>query len=164
MKLRAKPALRLGFGGEIASLEGETHLAIALGLAVFGQGRKVRFFRVAELITLLLEAREEKSLMRLLKQIKQLDLMILDEIGYVPHHKPGAVLLFDVLSKAYERRSLIVTTNLPFEQRTEVLGSERLTGAALDRLTHRCHILEAKGESYRLKDARRWQRRAAPTA
>ena len=71
---------------------------------------------------------------------------------------------FDVLSTAYERQSLIVTTNLPFEQWTEVLGSERLTGAALDRLTHRCHILEAKGESYRLRDARRRQRRTAPTA
>jgi len=70
-------------------------------------------------------------------------------------------LLFDVLSTAYERHILIVTTNLPFEQWTEVLGSERLTGAALDRLTHRCHILEAKGESFRLRDARRRQRRAS---
>ena len=78
---------------------------------------------------------------------------------------PLADLSFvDVLSTAYERQSLIVTTNLPFEQWTEVLGSERLTGAALDRLTHRCHILEAKGESYRLKDARRRQCRAAPMA
>ena len=143
---------------------GKTHLAIALGLAACGQGRKVRFFRVTELITLLLEAREEKTLIRLRQQIKQLDLVILDELGYVPTGKTGAELLFDVLSTAYERQSLIVTTNLPFEQWTEVLGSERLTGAALDRLTHRCHILEAKGESYRLKDARRRQRRAGPTA
>ena len=143
---------------------GKTHLAIALGLTACGQGRKVRFFRVTELITLLLEAREEKTLIRLRKQIKQLDLVILDELGYVPTGKAGAELLFDVLSTAYERQSLIVTTNLPFEQWTEVLGSERLTGAALDRLTHRCHILEAKGESYRLKDARRRQRRAGPTA
>ena len=98
------------------------------------------------------------------KQIKQLDLIVLDELGYVPTGKVGAELLFDVLSTAYERQSLIVTTNLPFEQWTEVLGSERLTGAALDRLTHRCHILEAKGESFRLRDARRRQRRAAGTA
>ena len=76
--------------------------------------------------------------------------------------KAGAELLFDVLSTAYERVSLIVTTNLPFEHWTEVLGSERLTGAALDRLTHRCHILEAKGESYRLRDARRRQRSSNP--
>ncbi len=97
----------------------------ALVLAACGQGRKVRFFRVTELIGLLLEAREEKTLIRLRKQIKQLDLAILDELGYVPTGKTGAELLFDVLSTAYERQSLIVTTNLPFEQWTEVLGSER---------------------------------------
>ncbi|MEX0669201.1 MAG: ATP-binding protein [Pirellulales bacterium] len=129
-----------------------------------GQGRKVRFFRVTELITLLMEAKEEKQLLRFRKQIKQLDLIVLDESGYVPTGKGGAELLFDVLSTAYERQSLIVTTNLPFEQWTEVLGSERLTGAALDRLTHRCHILEGKGESFRLRNARRRQRRAAGTA
>ena len=76
-------------------------------------------------------------------------------LGYVPTSKLGAELLFDVISTAYERTSLIVTTNLPFENWTEVLGSERLTGATLDRLTHRCHILEATGQSYRLQDARR---------
>ena len=86
---------------------------------------------------------------------------VIDELGYVPTGKVGSELLFDVLSTAYERQSLIVTTNLPFEQWTEVLGSERLTGAALDRLTHRCHILEAKGESFRLRDARRRLRRAS---
>ena len=80
------------------------------------------------------------------------------ELGYVPASKLGAELLFDVISTAYERLSLIVTTNLPFENWTEVLGSERLTGAALDRLTHRCHILEARGESDRLKDAKRRRR------
>ncbi len=146
-----------------ASGVGKSHLAIALGLAACAQGRRVRFFRVTELITLLLEAREEKQLMRLRKQLAQLDLLILDELGYVPTGKAGAELLFDVLSTAYERVSLIVTTNLPFEHWTEVLGSERLTGAALDRLTHRCHILEAKGESYRLRDARRRQRRTDAT-
>ena len=73
----------------------------------------------------------------------------------MPFRKSGAELLFEVVSRAYERTSLIVTTNLPFENWTEVLGSERLTGATLDRLTHRCHILEATGESYRLQDARR---------
>jgi DNA replication protein DnaC len=76
-------------------------------------------------------------------------------LGYVPASKLGSELLFDVVSTAYERTSIIVTTNLPFEQWPEVLGSERLTGAVLDRLTHRCHILESSGESYRLKDARR---------
>ena len=105
----------------------------------------------------MIEAREERQLARMKKQLAKLDLLILDELGYVPTSKLGAELLFDVISTAYERTSLIVTTNLPFENWTEVLGSERLTGATLDRLTHRCHILEATGESYRLQDARRRQ-------
>ena len=91
---------------------------------------------MTELITELLEAREERTLLKLKKQLSRLDLLILDELGYVPASKAGAELLFDVISTAYERLSLIVTTNLPFENWTEVLGSERLTGAALDRLTH----------------------------
>lgn len=137
---------------------GKTHLATALGIAACGQGRKVRFIRVTELITQLLEAREERLLLRFRKQLSKLDLLILDELGYVPASKVGSELLFDVISTAYERQSLIVTTNLPFENWTEVLSSERLTGATLDRLTHRCHILEASGESYRLRDARRRKR------
>ena len=123
-------------------------------MAACGQGRKVRFYRVTELITQLLEAREERVLLRLKSQLAKLDLLILDELGYVPASKVGSELLFDVISTAYERNSLVVTTNLPFENWTEVLGSERLTGATLDRLTHRCHILEAGGESYRLRDAK----------
>jgi DNA replication protein DnaC len=140
---------------------GKTHLATALGMAACGQGKKVRFFRVTELITLLLEAKEERQLLRIRQQLGKLDLLILDELGYVPASKAGAELLFDVIATAYERYSLIVTTNLPFENWTEVLGSERLTGAALDRLTHRCHILETKGESYRLQDAKRRRRKTA---
>ena len=115
----------------------------------------MRFFQVTELITQLMEAREERELLRLKKQLAKLDLLILDELGYVPASKLGSELLFDVISTAYERLSVIVTTNLPFENWTEVLGSERLTGATLDRLTHRCHILETAGESYRLQDAKR---------
>ncbi len=137
---------------------GKTHLAISLGVAACGQGKKVRFFRVTELITLLLEAKEERQLLRLRHQLGKLDLLILDELGYVPASKAGAELVFDVIASAYERNSMVVTTNLPFENWTEVLGSERLTGAALDRLTHRCHILETKGESYRLQDAKRRRR------
>lgn len=119
------------------------------------------FFRVTELITLLLEAKEERQLLRVRQQLGKLDLLVLDELGYVPASKAGAELLFDVIATAYERNSLIVTTNLPFENWTEVLGSERLTGAVLDRLTHRCHILETQGESYRLQDAKRRRRRNA---
>jgi DNA replication protein DnaC len=140
---------------------GKTHLAISLGIAACGQGKKVRFFRVTELITLLLEAKEERQLLRIRGQLGKLDLLILDELGYVPASKAGAELLFDVIATAYERNSMIVTTNLPFENWTEVLGSERLTGAALDRLTHRCHIIETKGESYRLQDAKRRRRAKA---
>ena len=94
---------------------GKTHLATALGMSACAQGRKVRFFRVTELITVLLEAKEERVLLRLRQQLGKLDLLILDELGYVPASKAGAALLFDVIATAYERSSLIVTTNLPFE-------------------------------------------------
>jgi len=134
---------------------GKTHLATALGIEACGRGKKVRFFRVTELITQMMEAREERVLSRLKGQLAKLDLLILDELGYVPASKLGAELLFDVISAAYERTSVIVTTNLPFERWVEVLGCERLTGATLDRLTHRCHVLEANDQSYRLQDAKR---------
>ena len=134
---------------------GKTHLATALGFAACSQGKRVRFMTTTGLVTHLLEQRETRTLQRLHKQLERLDVLVLDELGYVPFSKTGAELLFDVVSRAYERTSLIVTTNLPFEQWTEVLGSERLTGALLDRLTHRVHILEANGQSYRLTDAKR---------
>ena len=134
---------------------GKTHLATALGYAACSQGRRVRFVTASGLVTQLLEAREERQLQRLHRQLERLELIVIDELGYVPFSKAGAELLFEVVSRAYERTSLILTTNLPFEQWTEVLGSERLTGALLDRLTHRVHILEANGPSYRLTDAKR---------
>ncbi len=134
---------------------GKTHLATALGYAACMSGKRVRFTTATALVTLLVEMRESRTLQRLQKQMDRLDLIILDELGYVPFSKTGAELLFDVVARAYERSSLIVTTNLPFENWTEVLGSERLTGAMLDRLTHRVHILEANGESYRLADAKK---------
>ena len=134
---------------------GKTHLATALAIAACSLGKRVRFWRVTELITTLLEAKEERQLLRVRGQFAKLDLLILDELGYVPASKAGAELLFDVIATTYERNSVIVTTNLPFENWTEVLGNERLTGAALDRLTHRCHIQETKGESYRLTEAKR---------
>jgi len=133
---------------------GKTHLSCALAFTACSQGRRVRFFMVNQLVTQLREAREERQLQRLQGQLERHDLLVLDELGYVPFSKAGAELLFEVISRAYERTSLMVTTNLPFEQWTEVMGSERLTGALLDRLTHRVHILEANGESYRLRDSR----------
>lgn len=144
---------------------GKTHLASALGFAGCMQGKRVRFFAVKALVTHLLEMTEQRQLERTLRHLERQNLLILDELGYVPFTKTGAELLFEVVSRAYERLSLIVTTNLPFESWTEVLGSERLTGALLDRLTHRVHILEANGPSYRLRESkRRLQRRgsAAP--
>jgi DNA replication protein DnaC len=140
---------------------GKTHLATTLASEACARGKRVRFFRVTELATQLLEAREERQLSRLKSQLAKLDLLVLDELGYVPASKIGAELLFDVISTAYERSSVIVTTNLPFEEWKEVLGSERLTGATLDRLTHRCTIVETGKESYRLKEARRRRRGSA---
>jgi DNA replication protein DnaC len=133
---------------------GKSHLATALAAQACAKGYRVRFFRTTELVTTLIEARDERTLLRLKGQLAKLDLLVLDELGYVPASKVGAELLFDVISTAYERTSLIVTSNLPFESWTEALGSERLTGATLDRLTHRCRIIETKGESYRLQDAK----------
>jgi DNA replication protein DnaC len=133
---------------------GKTHLAIALGFAACGQGKNVRFFGATDLVTQLREAGEERKLRRQLHQLQRQDLLILDELGYVPFSKAGAELLFEVVSRAYERQSLVITTNLPFEQWPEVCGSERMTGAMLDRLTHRVHIIEANGKSYRLRESK----------
>ena len=138
---------------------GKTHLATALGHAACAQGKRVQFMTVTSLITQLLEAREDRKLDRLLGRLGKLHLLILDEFGYVPFSKAGAELLFEVVSRAYERQSIIMTTNLPFEQWTEILVNERLTGALLDRITHRVHIIEANGESFRLKDAKKRTRR-----
>jgi DNA replication protein DnaC len=134
---------------------GKTHLATALGHSACSEGKRVRFFSVTGLATQLLEAREDRQLERFLRRLQRQHLLILDEFGYVPFSKAGAELLFEVVSRAYERTSLILTTNLPFENWTEVLGNERLTGAMLDRITHRVHIIEANGESYRLRDAKK---------
>ena len=134
---------------------GKTHLACALAFAACSQGRNVRFYTVTQLVTELIECQEERRLQRLQKQLQRLQLLVLDELGYVPFSKTGAELLFEVISQAYERHSLMVTSNLPFQEWTEILGSERLTGALLDRITHRCHILEANGESYRLRQAKK---------
>jgi DNA replication protein DnaC len=133
---------------------GKTHLASSLGFAACMQGLNVRFFSVSSLVTHLSEMRDGHQLERTFKQLERLDLLILDELGYVPFSKTGAELLFDVISRTYERTSVIVTTNLPFEQWTDVCGSERLTGALLDRLTHRVNIIEANGQSYRLRQSK----------
>ena len=108
-----------------------------------------------DLVTRLVECREEKRLQRRHKQLQRLHLLVIDELGYVPFSKESAELLFEVISRAYEHHSLMLTTNLAFEEWTEIFGSERLTSTLLDRLTHRRHILEANGESYRFRQARK---------
>jgi DNA replication protein DnaC len=100
-----------------------------------------------------MEARDEKRLLKLQRELQAVKLLIVDELGYVPLSPTGAELLFEVLSQRYERGSTIVTSNLPFEDWTSVLGSERLTGALLDRLTHHVHILAMDGDSYRLRQS-----------
>ncbi len=133
---------------------GKTHIALALGLAACQKGYRVRFTTAASLVHELIEAKDEKRLMRYQKQMATHELLIVDELGFVPLSKTGAELLFEVFSQRYERTSTMVTSNLPFSEWTETLGSERLTGALLDRLTHHVHILEMNGESYRLKESK----------
>ena len=133
---------------------GKTHVALGLGLAACQRGMSVGFTTAASLVHELMEARDERRLLNLQRQFSRLNLLIIDEQGFVPLSPTGAELLFEVFSQRYERGSILVTTNLPFDEWTEVFGSERLTGALLDRLTHHVHILEMNGDSYRLKHSR----------
>ena len=147
---RRENVLLLGNSGT-----GKTHIALALGLAACQHAHRVRFTTAAALVNELIEARDERKLLRFQKQIASYELLIVDELGFVPLSKTGAELLFEMLSQRYERGSTLVTSNLPFAEWTEVLGSERLTGALLDRLTHHVHILEMNGDSFRLKQSKR---------
>ena len=143
---------------------GKTHIALGLGLAACQKGLSVGFTTAAALVHELLEARDEKRLLRLQKQLAAHRLLIIDELGYVPLSPTGAELLFEVFSHRYERGSTLVTSNLPFDEWTAVFGAERLTGALLDRLTHHVHILEMNGESYRLRASRRRRSREPDAA
>jgi DNA replication protein DnaC len=133
---------------------GKTHVALGLGLAACQKGMSVGFTTAAALVHELIEARDDKRLLNLQRKLARLQLLIIDELGFVPLSKTGAEMLFEVFSQRYERGSVLVTSNLPFDEWTEVFGSERLTGALLDRLTHHVHILEMNGDSYRLKHSR----------
>jgi DNA replication protein DnaC len=147
--LRRENIIALGNSGT-----GKSHVALALGLAACQRGFSVGFVTAAGLVHQLMEARDEKRLLRLQAQLAAHKLLIVDELGYVPLSPTGAELLFEVFSQRYERGSILVTSNLPFEEWTSVFGSERLTGALLDRLTHHVHILELNGDSYRLKQSK----------
>ena len=141
---------------------GKTHLAVSLGLAACRQGHRVRFATAASLINQLIEAQAQLRLSKLEAALLKLDLLILDEVGFVPFSKAGAELLFGLLTDRYERGSVLVTSNLDFASWTEVFGDPRLTAALLDRLTHRCHIIEFQGDSFRFKESLRRQERAMP--
>ena len=131
---------------------GKTHLATSLGVNACREGKRVRFYTAAGLINELLEAQAQLRLGKLEASLARYDLIILDELGFVPFSKEGAEVLFTFCSGRYERGSVIITTNLDFVRWKEIFGDEALTGALLDRLTHRCHIIEMNGDSYRFKE------------
>jgi DNA replication protein DnaC len=139
---------------------GKTHIALGLGLSACQKGLSVGFVTAAALVHDLMEARDERRLLRLQKQMVSHKLLIIDELGFVPLSKTGAELLFELISQRYERGSTLITSNLPFDEWTETFGSERLTGALLDRLTHHVNILEMNGESYRLGQSKARQDKA----
>ena len=132
---------------------GKTHMATAWGLALCRLGKRVRFVTAAGLVTQLEEAQQQHRLDRLLAALDRLDLLIVDELGYLSFSRAGAELLFQVFAERYERRSLLITSNLPFSEWGSVFQGERMTAALLDRLTHRCHIFEVNGESYRFRES-----------
>lgn len=134
---------------------GKTHLATALARTACRQGRRVRFWTAASLVNDLIEAQDEHRLHRLIASAVKLDLIVLDELGFIPFTPTGAQALFTFCSEVYERLALIITTNLKFADWVQVFGDERLTAALLDRLTHHAHILELVGESYRFRQRMR---------
>jgi DNA replication protein DnaC len=142
---KAENVLLVGSSGT-----GKTHLATAIAVEACRRRHSVRFFTVSQLVEALMEAKSERALGRMRANLKKVDLLVLDELGFVPLPASGAELLFDIVSDRYEKASIVITTNLPFEEWISVLASEPLTHAMLDRLTHHVHILEMNGRSYRL--------------
>ena len=136
---------------------GKTHLATAIALKACQEGRKVRFFTAASLANLLLERNNKGTLTAFMNGLKKAELIVLDEFGFIPLHKESAELLFQVISECYERKSLIITTNLEFSNWNTVLGDNRLTAALIDRLVHHSHIVIFSGDSYRLQQSMKRQ-------
>lgn len=153
-------AENLIFAGPIGT--GKTHLAIALGVEATKVKRRVLFTRAADLVRLLLEARDARELGRLQRRLLQVDVLICDELGFVPFDRAGGELLFNLLTDRYERRSTIVTTNLAFAEWVTVFaGDEKLTTALLDRLAHHATVITTKGKSYRMRKRRTEETRGA---
>lgn len=140
---------------------GKTHLAIALGIACCQREKRVRFLTAAEAANELAEAKAQGRLSRKLEQLARFDLLVLDELGYVPFDRKDADLLFGLVTRVYERRSLIITTNLPFARWSEVFLDATAAAAVIDRLVHHATILKTEGESFRLRDARKKRRKQA---
>jgi DNA replication protein DnaC len=140
---------------------GKTHLAIALGQAACRAGKRVRFFTAAALVNLLEEQQKQYRLDKFLGQLDKADLLIIDELGYISFSRAGAELLFQVFADRYERGSILITGNLPFGEWDQIFQGERMTAALLDRFTHRCHIFQMNGESYRFKESTKQKKKAA---
>jgi len=138
---------------------GKSHASVALGLEACRQGRRVRFFTATELTCELQEASEQHVLHRYLRRFAKWDVVIIDELGYLPISESAAELLFQALSERHESGSVIVNSNLPFGEWAQIFKSERLAVALLDRITHNAHVLEMNGDSYRLASARKRKRR-----
>jgi DNA replication protein DnaC len=132
---------------------GKTHMATGLGLEACKNNYKTRFVTCYGLVNELIEAREERDLQRLLKRYSRYELLILDELGYIPFSREGAELLFQVLAERYEKGSVMITTNLGFADWTQVFGDQTMTAALLDRITHKARIINCSWQSYRLKQS-----------
>jgi len=151
---KARNVILLGKSGT-----GKTHLATALGMEACKHGFRTRFVTGCALANELIEARDEKTLGRIIKRYAGYGLLIIDELGYVPFSKEGAELIFQILTERHERKSVIITSNLGFGDWTQIFGDPNLTAALLDRITHKAHIINCSWESYRLKESLKKKRK-----